>query len=246
MSIEQQDNMEDLYSRFIDAYNAIDKYMRNELGKQYRDESFLSVLCDYRETRRIFPEFEQLRVFAEVRNVTIHNIKPNVPLFAPSPEAVKQIEHLKDLITSPPKAMDYSSRDVKSISPDDTIEQVLTAIKCNALSQFPVYEGKQYRGLLTENGITRWLALNVAEHKSLDDFILGLMEYKVAEVLSNEEKRKNCEFVDRNSSIDMVIELFACNAQLESVLITENGSKHMMPLGIITSFDVMQYIKNTN
>jgi hypothetical protein len=99
-----------------------------------------------------------------------------------------------------------------------------------------VYEDNRFHGLLTENGITRWLARHVATKLSL----VELEEELVAQVLQNEEERKNYCFVAPNMRVDDVCSLFASNSLLEAVLITASGKESEALQGIVTRWDIIQ------
>jgi predicted transcriptional regulator len=60
-------------------------------------------------------------------------------------------------------------------------------IKKHDYSQFPIYDEDEFVGLLTENGITRWLAKHVTQVLSLVDF----EEIPVSALLQEEEMREN-------------------------------------------------------
>ena len=118
---------------------------------------------------------------------------------------------------------------------NDTLAQVLKTITQREYSQFPVYDGNQFLGLLTENGITRWLAQHVSTELSL----VELDEVRVSQVLQNEEKRVNYYFVARDMRLDDVRGLFASHELLEAVLITANGKESEKLLGIATRWDII-------
>lgn len=126
-------------------------------------------------------------------------------------------------------------RSVETISIQDTLARVLKIIDRRDYSQFPVYEDKQFRGLLTENGVTRWLAHHVVKTLSL----VELDDIPVAQVLQNEEKRKNYQFVSREMLVDDIRALFAKQALLEAVLITASGKQAEKLLGVATRWDVL-------
>jgi hypothetical protein len=99
-----------------------------------------------------------------------------------------------------------------------------------------VYEGKQFRGLLTENGITRWLAGHVVRTLSL----VELDDIHVGQVLRNEEKRGNYHFALRDTRVEDLSSLFAKQPLLEAVLITTNGKETEKLLGVATRWDILQ------
>ena len=111
---------------------------------------------------------------------------------------------------------------------------VLRIISQRDYSQFPVFDGQEFRGLLTENGITRWLAQHVVRELSLID----LEDVLVSKLIQAEEQRPNWIFVSRNLSVDEAKLLFNEKKRLEAILITQNGNRTERLLGLITRWDV--------
>jgi predicted transcriptional regulator len=121
------------------------------------------------------------------------------------------------------------------VTPDESLAKVLKRVSQKEYSQFPVYDGDKFRGLLTENGITRWLAHHVSKKMSL----VELEEVPIKQVLPEEETRPNWLFVSRNHTVDEVKGLFAEKELLEAVLITDAGKPAEKPIGIVTRWDVL-------
>ena len=134
-------------------------------------------------------------------------------------EFAQNLNACRDRLIKPALAIPKFQRKVETVSIEDTLEQVLRIIKDRDYSQFPVYEASHFRGLLTENGITRWLADHVTTQLSL----VELQEVAVERVIRSEEKRGNYQFVARNMRVDDLVWHFALYNLLEAVLITANG-----------------------
>jgi CBS domain-containing protein len=94
--------------------------------------------------------------------------------------------------------------------------------------------------LLTENGVTRWLAGHVVRTLSL----VELDDIRVEQVLRNEEERRNYHFVPRDVRVDDVSALFAKQALLEAALITTNGKETEKLLGIATRWDILHLARS--
>jgi len=124
---------------------------------------------------------------------------------------------------------------VETASVEDSLARVLKIIRQRDYSQFPVYEGDCFCGLLAENGITRWLAHHVATEISL----VELDDIPIKQVLENEEKRKNYHFVAQDTRVDDVGQLFVSQESLEAVLITQSGKESETLLGIATRWDMI-------
>ena len=102
-------------------------------------------------------------------------------------------------------------------------------------SLFPAYKEGHFRGLLTENGITRWLGHHVATGLSS----IELAGVPVEWVLQNEEERSNFCFVPPNTRVEDVASLFASHPLLEAVFITASGKESETLLGIATRWDII-------
>jgi len=61
-------------------------------------------------------------------------------------------------LSAPELVIPRFQRDVTRISHRDTLVHVLNLVRKNDFSQFPVYREGRFVGLITENGITRWMA----------------------------------------------------------------------------------------
>lgn len=231
MTAEQRD----MWERFQAAYNSIDRCLRKQLGSAPA-QSFFSVVKEYERTRRFGSDGDYLRMAADLRNVLIHQkTKPYLQLAIPTKPVVERLETIGERLTNPPKLLPRFQRRVEILDPHVSLGHVLRLIAQRDYSQFPVYEGDRFRGLLTENGITRWLARHVTRELSLVD----LDEVPVKQVLPEEEKRPNCLFVARDRTVDEAKMHFREKELLEAVLITQTGNRAEQPMGIATRWDLL-------
>ncbi len=224
---------QDAFGRFVDAYNSIDACMRNELGLDGRP-GFLEVLNRFTDRHGRIAELRELKLFAELRNVAVHMQSLVNPAFVPSDKAVERLEQIRDRLLSPPLAGSVFRRKVVAVSPLDSLTKVLEFVRQNDFSQFPVYDGSALVGLLTENGITRWLAQHVNSSGSL----VELLDHSVSEVLNDDRKSRNFKLVGRQLPVDVVQDLFAEHANVEAVIVTNSGKSTEVPLGIATQWDI--------
>ncbi len=108
-------------------------------------------------------------------------------------------------------------------------------VKEHNISQFPVVDKKGVVGLLTENGIVRWLALRAMLKLTLVEFDDTLVEA----VLKCEEDRKSYQFIAVDELFNDVCINFSENPELEAALITQHGKSTESLLGIITRWDIV-------
>jgi predicted transcriptional regulator len=225
----------DLWERFQVAYNNIDRQFRKLLNTD-RAQSFTSLIKKYEETHRLGADGDYLRMTADLRNVLVHEkTKPYVQLAIPTEEVVERLEVIAGRISNPPRLLPRFQKVVEVLELQTSLAQTLRKIARRDYSQFPVYHESRFWGLLTENGITRWLAHHMTDDLSLVDF----EDVPIKKVLPEEEKRSNCLFMSRDRTIDEVEKCFREEGMLEAVLITHNGNKSEKLLGIVTRWDIL-------
>jgi predicted transcriptional regulator len=227
----------DLIQQFEADYNAVDHFLRKNTGDEYIP--FVEVVNEYSCKHPGWNDGPLLKTIAKVRNAIVHGKTEAYRYVAvPTPAAVGNLRACRNRLIDPPLSMPTFKRNVQTVSVGQSLADVLRLIALRDYSQFPAYEAQQFKGLLTENGVTRWLAKHVDARLSLVDFD----EISVKEVISNESERTNFHFVAGLMRVDYVSSLFANNPLLEAVLITANGKDTEALLGIATRWDLIQPI----
>lgn len=226
-----------LIRRFEATYNALNKYIV-KISRSNVTDGFASVVRLCRDRRLLrWDDAAYLERMGYLRNGLAHDFTDAVEYVAvPTPLTVEQFEQFHRRLTQPPRAIPTFQRTVEKVRPEDSLKQVLKLVKKFDYSQFPVYGENGFHGLLTENGITRWLARHVTEQFELVDF----NEVTVSEVLGEEENREDVMFVGRNTPVPEIKELFAERRLLEAVLITTRGDRNQALLGIATRWNMLE------
>lgn len=226
----------ELIERFISAYNAIDFHLEAAL---HADEhsSFRSLVDLYAKRHRWWRDAEQLRVFAGLRNVIIHDkVAPFEYICVPSQQTVESIEAIRDRLLHPRRAEAQFSRPVVCVQASDSLSQILALMHNQGFSHFPVYAAHKFSGVLTPNGITRYLAHHAAKSEAPLDFTTVEVRY----LLAREESRANYFFAPRDEPVEKIAFAFHENTFLEAVLFTQHGGKQEKLLGIATRADVLE------
>jgi predicted transcriptional regulator len=219
--------------RFLAAFNRIDAAMRKMTGVDNKTTSFVAVANKFSQSY-VFPHQDFIRVVAELRNVLVHEKKDAVEELAiPAEHIVSKLERIAGELEAPERVETRIALEkVSTVTADDSLKHVLILIKEKQFSQFPVIQDGKIIGLLTENGIARWLSAEVAS-ESLIEFA----DATVAKVLAHEEERPNMALVSRYAYVGQVRMQFSQNALLEAVIITQAGKADQTPLGILTRWD---------
>jgi CBS domain-containing protein len=210
----------DLVERFLASYNRIDRHLREALNGR-EEESFTQLVQKYFSNRA--PRWrEPLLAYAQIRNFLSHRTtRAREYLVVPTSEVVQNIEAIATDLARPKRAIPTFRRKVITVNPDDSLAAVLRTIDQHDFSQLPVYHDGRFMGLLTENGITRWLAHHVRTEISL----VELEEVSVRLVVREEETTKNVAFLRADATVADVVEAFRGNPVLEAVLFTSNGRR---------------------
>lgn len=225
----------ELTNRFLVAYNQIDAAMRKHTRTPSRTVSFTEVAITFAEMTH-FRHIDFIRVAAELRNVLVHEKKDHSQeLATPVEKVVQKMERIANELNAPEKVEKRYQRNIEAVSPTDTIKKVLQLVAEHGFSQFPVLgEEGEIVGLLTENGITRWLSSEVCKESMIE-----FEEVKVHQVMAHEESRENMQIVGRHRLVNDIRKLFSDKNLLEAAIITQTGKKTEKPIGIITRWDLI-------
>jgi predicted transcriptional regulator len=225
-----------LANRFLAAHNQIEQHLRHKLAAK-DGVAYRQLIVDYQSSHQSWQDGPTLSVLASLRNALIHGpAEAQQYLSIPLPGVVETMERIRDGLLNPELGLPRFARDVVCIDHFANLADVLSLIRAKAISQFPVFDGDRYYGLLTENGITRWFAC-----RALSETMFGeLTATPVAQIMQEEEQRENAVFVAPSTEVDEVVNLFATQPILEAVLITEGGQETLSLLGIATRWDIVQ------
>lgn len=232
MSMTEKDRVE----RFEAAYNRIDHAL-TELTEQKRHKRPFAakVRLAANRRRRLGRHADFLLEIGELRNALVHQrTDRDYYIAVPNEDTVLELERIEQRMFSPPRVTPKFLRKVTVLQADQSLADVLTHIRDDGYSRYPVYERDSFVGLLTTNGMARWAADNVTGGR-LD---VDLTKVSVNDVLPADHRRESVAFVARDAFIDDVDLMFAGKSPLEAVIITENGKPHETPLGMICSAEI--------
>jgi hypothetical protein len=228
--------MDDNSSKFLEAYNAIDDWLRRQ-GNTPPGVNFHEVVDRVAERHRRVKHYTNLlKKLGRLRNFVVHEYSRDQPMAVPTSYAVERITAIRDELLSPPSLYSVCTRPVVTCHPSDPVGGVAKAMRDGSYSQFPVYEGDTFVGLLTAETVARWVASNLADGQEL------MEEEKVCDVLRHQEDPENHTFLGRASTVLDGLAAFddflRRGKRLDAILVTENGRPSETPLGIVTIYDI--------
>ena len=224
--------------RFEAAYNRIDHRLTEFTEQQgrRRKHPFASKLrATANRYRRMKKYVDFLLEIGELRNAIVHGRTDNDYFIAvPNEDVVLNLEKIEQRMFSPESVNSKFVKKVTVLQSDQSLNDVLKLIRSDGYSRYPVYDGKSFVGLLTTNGLARWLASHV------NDGIVdsNLQTVSISEVLEADHRKEAVAFVTRKALIDDVETMFTNRHPLEAVIITEHGRTHETPIGLIGPADI--------
>ncbi|PMC33732.1 hypothetical protein CJ195_26885 [Bacillus sp. UMB0899] len=238
MSINTQQASSDLAERFEVAFNQIHHVLK-QLNPYEHNDAFMKLLSDASRKHTYIQSFYgDLKQFAKLRNALVHERRQtNTYIATPHEKVVKQIEQISSFLSAPPKVLTIATKTVVYLHSNDSLEYVIKMMNSSSYNQFPIYENEKFSFLLTEGGLTSWLASHIKDGR-ID------LNQSTARDLKRFEDDHNVSFISKHKNIleleDLFEEYFQKQLKLEAVIVTENGSPYEKPLGIITSWDLIE------
>lgn len=224
--------------RFLHAFNRITVTLRRIAGVKEYLPFFRLIDLSKKKSVLVRKYEDDLRAYADLRNAIVHHrTSAEFVIAEPHIEVVKRIERIDRVLAKPKLVGQVFQKNVFTLQSGDSLAHVLEIIRKKKFTQFPVYEGDEFRGLITTVGITNWFASNI-ENNQIDEMpTLG-------DILRHEKNRINYKFISKYITIYDAEEIFKQGVErgkrFEALLITENGKQHQKLLGIVTPIDIMK------
>ncbi|MFI3621134.1 CBS domain-containing protein [Vagococcus fluvialis] len=228
--------------KFNHAFNELHALIAEKTGEN--PNTNFGVLLDKAEkNNKIVKHYkQQLDVFRQFRNILTHKTYSETEAIAiPSDTLINEIQEITSKIKYSKKVKDLFESEVICFDIKDPIIDVLKAIEKNGYSQFPVFEEGKLKGIVSENGITNFLA------KSISDDIISISEILVSDVIELDEKISAYKIINANKSIYDIEEMFSSNGIANNILlITKDGKVNSKEdfTGVITPWDMPKIINN--
>lgn len=230
--------MESNAKRFIQAYNVIDHSLRIKHNFK-RNMSFSDIIRRAVPLNHTVRKYEDALIdFGRLRNAIIHNSNENYIIAEPHDDVVVKMEHLAEIISTPPKALAaVTERDVLCVQSNVSVKDVIKLISESGFSNIPVYKDNGLVGVANGQRVLDKLGSVLSSGENLNDFIENV---KIEDILKGKSDSKYYDIVSKDSTIEEVLSLFYTNRKLTVVIITKDGLLHETPIGIITTSDILE------
>jgi CBS domain-containing protein len=229
--------------QYLEAFIAIEQHL-TAMATVPRGTPFSTIVDTLVKQSTVVRYYaDDLKAFARLRNVIVHERGGGQVLAEPNAWAVRRIQHIQHVLLQPPTVAAFARGTVVTIAKQATLASALQIMAHNHFSQLPVYHARHYAGLLTARSITYWIGANITHP-------IAFTEVTVNTVLESTEHRERSHVVASHTPIVEVIEMFAehsrAQGHLDAVLITRDGSSESAISGIIVAADIPRLIEHLN
>lgn len=209
-------------------------------------ETMFILLEQAKAQSRINPvsvHWDLLYAARQLRNLLTHQTTTDIPEIAePSTYLIETLKRIVTQYKSPVSIMEYlkaqKDETIITFKVGESLQRVFTVIKEKHYSQFPVFDDHEYIGLISENGITNWLAEKVSDESMMSE---DLVAVKIDEVLKLEEKNHRVTKIYKENNLFQLIELFE-KSQSTVIFVCEKQNLEMDTpddiVGILTNSDI--------
>lgn len=227
--------------RFISCYNQIDQSLRSQhdLGKS---SSYTEVIRRASRLNAFVKKYEdQLIDYGRLRNAIVHSFNENMVIAEPHSDVVEEYEKLASIICTPPLAVDtVCNKNIKTVSHDTLVKDVMENIYKSGNSNWPVYKDGMLIGVANSRKLIKEVGKRIYEKKDLNTFVETT---KIEEVISNFGEDNYYTIASKDVTLDKILNLFSENRKLSLIVITETGSLLEQPIGVVAIADIMDVNK---
>lgn len=227
--------------RFITSYNQIDQALRaqSDLGKSI---SYTEAIRKAARHNAFVKRYEDVLIdYGRLRNSIVHSYNEDIIIAEPHLEVVEEYERLAKAICTPPLAVDtVCNREIRTVSHDTPLSDVIENIYKSGNSNWPVYKDGMLIGVANSRRIVKEIGKKIYEKKDLNEYINNT---KIEDAISNFGEDNYYTITNRNVTLDKILNLFAENRKLSLIVITETGSLLEQPIGVVAIADIMDVNK---
>lgn len=220
-------------TRFISAYNKIDKVLRARHNLK-SGVSFNEVVRKNAAYSAIVRKYEdELIGYARLRNAIVHSSDDKMIIAEPHTSVVEHIEHIADVLLAPPLAVTHSHGALTLAHGVPLIKAVKTMTD-GGYSNVPVIKNGEIAGVTTNKLIVEYVARNL-KSGNLDELF---HKASVFETLS--AKTEHFEIMRADVTVDDVLDAFSKNPKLQIVILTQDGTAKGTIKGVLTTGDIIK------
>lgn len=226
-----------LAERFINCFNKVDYSLKAKYNFN-RSMGFSDLIRRTVALNYVVRKYEdELIDYGRLRNAIVHSSNDKMIIAEPHEDVVEKFEKIEKLINSPAVALDtICHRDILSVSADKSMQEVIKLIATSHYSNLPVYKGNMLIGIANGQKIIDAFGTYLASGGKAKVFLENV---KIEDMLSKIENSNYYLVRSATLTVEDALSEFNKNHKLLAILLTKTGNISEIPLGIITTGDIM-------
>lgn len=241
----EEDNLSN-HEKFLRIFNTLHEVIGDKLKQPNMQFGELLIAAERNNDKVIMNYKKELDFYRVFRNLLSHQATVNKPPVAePNDFLINEIYEITKRIENPTKVYELFLSEVIHFNIDESLSEVLKVVSEKEYSQFPVFNDQGLVGLISENGITQFLA------DSVEDDLISIVETKIKDVINQDEARDSTFVVNSQTLIHDVKDIFDKKLHegnsIFAILVSNRGHKIKSPediSGIITPWDLPIILDN--
>lgn len=226
---------------FLNTFIAIEKIIK--VFTDNNSTSFYNTLNEAANKNKVVKYYKtKLKEYADLRNAIVHERIDNKIIAEPNNFAVNDIKRIYNKLSKPTRIIDIIKNEVISLDYSDGLDKALLIMKEKHISQIPIYQNKEFKGMLDCERIILWLASNIQED------IFSIKETEIKDILINTNGCCSVKFKQKYCDIYEIIDIYNSNINnkehIKAIIFTEHGRQNETPINIITDWDLPQIVVN--
>ncbi len=222
-------------SRFINAYNRIDKALREDYNFK-PSLGFVDVVRKASGFNGLVKKFEdELLSYGRLRNAIVHDSDATRVIAEPHISVTEHIERIASILTKPPKAIDFAHKAVHTEA-GESLGKVMRLMVGGDYSNLPVIKDGTVIGVVTNK------MLVTAIEKHLDENLNEFLELTSIDLILFRGERVY-DIADDGITAIAAIEKFTANRKLAILILTADGTAYSEIIGVLTPSDVTSLTK---
>ncbi|KRM79907.1 hypothetical protein FC84_GL000606 [Lapidilactobacillus dextrinicus DSM 20335] len=236
----------DNYQRFLQAYNELEHALQHRLKVDAKNNlGSLLRIASQTHDKLITAHYEQLDFLRNFRNILVHNgLLKEGEIATPSDALIEKVQTITIKIREAKKIKDFFTSKVISFKLTDPLPKVLQAVNQYGYTKFPVFSEDRLVGVVTDNGITKFMASRLQED------LVSIKSVQIAQILAIDKRKDSFMIVNETTSIYDIDEIFTRKIEegKSSFILLMARDNHVdQPediTGIITPLDLPKIIDN--
>ena len=185
----------------------------------------------------------------ELRNSIAHDNRI-VEIIEPTDLAIDILRDTIEKLTNPKKVADYleltNKHSVKTIDINMPIINLFSYIQEYQYTQFPVFDGEEFKGIISDSGIAYWITNAAMDERDFQS--VELSDVTVGEILKHEEKNDEYKIIKKELYLYDALKEFNIDEDTSTtpiLLITNDGkiSSKDSIIGVLTGYDYLDIAK---